>query len=197
LARHVEIARESCSFTTAEALANILPDLKKWSLEPGRSALAIALSWYVMQVENAYKLKESLPYSINNFFCHGIGGLSSLYTAYPAPTFWNDGQLDGNEAADGEESQNMIYEFNYEASSTFWMLRVIYDFLCAPDIESLQKQSACPLYDKCTFRPELDEDHTCKTAPWEIVKGKAKPPCPYGEAAASMGLWQNQVDFIF
>lgn len=193
----VETARVACSYSAEEALEQIMPDLKRWAKGPGRTALCIALEWYILQVENAYRLKSEYPHAFNNFFCQGIGGLSTLYVAYPAPAFWNNGALDGNAAADKEPGQDSIYKFNHEAASTFWALRILYDFLCAPDFDSLQKHSVCLLYDRCLVRPELGEDHTCKVAPWEIVRGKTKPPCIYGEAAASMGLWQNQIDFIF
>lgn len=193
----VEQARLNCSYSTEEALEQILPDLENWAAGPGRPEFRMALEWYIMQVKMSYQMKKDLPIAFNNFFCNGINALSDLYQLYPVPVFYNNGALDGNASPTNEDPQNSIYQFNFEAGSTFWALRELYDFLCADDIRTLLTKSECPLYEKCTVRPVLQEDHICKSSPWEIVKGKVKAPCSYGMAAASIGLWQNSIDFDF
>jgi len=191
----VEQARVNCSYATEDALEQILPDLENWANGPGRPEFRVALEWYIMQIEMSYKMKKDTPIIFHNLFCHGIGGLSDLYQLYPVPVFYNNGALDGNASPVGETAQYNIYLFSFEAGSTFWALRELYDFLCARDIATLLEKSTCPLYEKCTVRPQLGEDYTCKSAPWEIVKNKVKAPCHYGLAAASMGLWQNSIGF--
>ena len=141
--------------------------------------------------------RKDLSIGLNGFFCQGINELTALYATFPAPAFSNNGALDGNETADGDTGQDLIYQLAHTAASTFWILRKLYDFLCSPDLDGLMRYSKCPLYERCTVRPILEQDYICYNSPWEIVKGKTTIPCIYGRAAASMGLWQNSIDFDF
>lgn len=197
LIAEVEIARQKCSYGNDEALAQILPDLEDWSKDTRRPDFAAALEWYITMIKMAFDFKETIPAGFNLYFCQGIGALAQLYTTYPSPAFLKDGALDGNQSANGDTGQDMIYLLNHTAASTFWILRKLYDFLCSSDIDTLMNHSKCPLYERCVVRPTLGEDYTCANSPWEIVKGKKQVPCIYGRAAVSMGLWQNSIDFNF
>jgi|GEM_PF-1776694 hypothetical protein len=193
----VEQVRRSCSYSNEEALANILPDLQKWSTDFRRPDLATGLMWYTSMVMTSSDLKKSLPIGFNGFFCQGINELVALYASFPAPAFYNNSRLDGQHSANGDAGQDLIFNMAHEAASSFWLLWKLYDFLCSPDIDTLMKKCKCPLYDPCTVRSVLNEEYTCFNSPWEIVKGKTTIPCAYGRTVTSIGLWQNSIDFNF
>ena len=194
----VEECRVSCSFSTKDALENILPDIRHWAEAEGREYLRSALGWYYQMIDGVYLFKSagriertffSLPFAMDwqNF--------ARFFQIYPFPVYFKNGALLGNTASDGNEDDNAVFKGNFEAASTFWAHRVLYDLLTVENIDQLKKRAHCPLFEGCTDKEALDEEYVCKTAPWEIVKGKITAPCLYGLAAHSFGLWQNTLDF--
>jgi len=190
----VEECRKLCSHSNSVAFEHILPDLEMWSKGPGRKYLTGAIEWYLNQLKLTIELKKitsktffSLPFAMSweNF--------TVFYVLYAPPIFINDG-IFYRSFSKNEQWQENEFIKNFEAASTIWSHRVLYDLLCSENLEQINKNCKCPLYDGCSVRSEIGEDYICNTAPWEIIKGKKKAECQYGMAAHSFGLWQNNLE---
>jgi hypothetical protein len=194
----VKGCRAECSYSTNDALENILPDIKNWAEADGRDDLRSALSWYVRMIEGVYYFKsigEIAPTFFSLPFIMPWKDFAQFFQIYPFPAYFKTATLLGNVASDGNEDDNVAFKGSFEAASTFWVHRVLYDLLTVENVEQLKKRAHCPLFEGCTIKAQLDEEYICRTAPWEIVKGKTQAPCLYGLAAHSFGLWQNSLDF--
>jgi len=190
----VEECRKSCSYSTEEALENILPDLKTWSREPGRKYLTEAISWYVNQVELVYNLKKlTSPTFFSMSFCMDWENFAIFFRCFPSPAYLDNGTLCRTVSISSDEEDSEFIK-NFEAATTIWSHRILYDFLCSENPSQLNDRCHCPLYENCHIRPEIGEDYICKTAPWEIIKNAKKITCQYGMAAHSFGLWQNNLE---
>jgi hypothetical protein len=193
----VEIVDEvvkKCSFTTEIALDQILPDLKMWANGEGRKYLTEALGWYVNQIELVYNLKKvtssaffSMPFTMDweNF--------AAFFHCFPSPVYISNGILMRTVSLKSED-EDQVFIKNFEAASTIWSHKVLYDLLCSENLEQITDRCICPLYDNCHFRPQIEDDYTCKMSPWEIIKNDKKIVCQYGMASHSFGLWQNNLD---
>lgn len=187
------------SYPTEEVLQNILPDLKIWANQRGREHLKKALSWYIDQIEFVYenKAKHSSIF-FSEAFCKDWQNFARLFRELPPPVMLNSGSLmrnfSNNSIKELYEIEEAIYVLNFEASTTIWSHRILYDLLCAEDLQQINLRCHCPLYNGCDKRPLIGDDYTCKNAPWEIIKNPQKIICQYGMAAHSFGLWQNTLD---
>ncbi|WP_298310157.1 hypothetical protein [uncultured Aquimarina sp.] len=189
----VEECRLLCSHSNDVALEHILPDLEMWSKDPSRKYLSEAIEWYVNQLKLTIGLKKitsktffSLPFAMSweNF--------AVFYALYAPPIFIKNGVF-YRSFSESEQWQEKEFIKNFEAASTIWSHRILYDLLCSENIEQIKKNCKCPLYDSCPARSKIGEDYICKTTPWEIIKGKNKAECQYGMAVHSFGLWQNDL----
>ncbi|WPQ61269.1 hypothetical protein SIO70_23200 [Chitinophaga sancti] len=180
------------------ALTQILPDIINWSKGPGREHLTKALAWYADLITTVYKIKTHEPLMQTYFswpFTENWELLAELFDFYPPPIYIKDGELLGTKSTLSDVNEK--YQENYDAAETFWFHREIYDLLIADSITKINEKSECPIYNTCPVKDVLDDHYTCKTAPWQIIKGKEKFHCPYGMAAHSFGLWQNNIEINF
>jgi len=190
----VEKCRKKCSYSTEVALENILPDLEMWSKEPGRKYLTEAISWYVTQIKTVYALKEVTSRTFFSMsFTMPWQQFALFFQCFPSPAYIKNGLLYRTVSANSEEEDKEFIK-NFEAATTIWSHRIIYDLLCSENQKQINERYHCPLYENCTIRTEIGEDYICKMNPWEIIKGKDKAICQYGMAAHSFGLWQNTLD---
>lgn len=190
----VEECRKLCSHSNEDALEHILPDLEVWSKGPGRKYLSEAIEWYLKQLNIIIGIKQKIP--APTFFSLPFAmewqKFADFYKLYAPPVFFKNGVMHRTVSVE-TEWQDKEFVKNFEAASTIWSHRVLYDLLCSENIEQINKNCKCPLYDGCSVRSEIGEDYICKTTPWEIIKGKKKAQCQYGMAAHSFGLWQNEL----
>jgi hypothetical protein len=190
----VEECRKKCSYSTEEALENILPDLRMWSKGPGRKYLSEAIGWYLNQVELVYNLKKmTSPTFFSMAFCTDWPNFALLFQCFPSPAYLNNGVLYRTVSINSDEEDSEFMK-NFEAATTIWSHRILYDLLCSENQSQLNERCQCPLYEGCHIRPQIDDDYTCKMAPWEVIKNKKKIICQYGMATHSFGLWQNTLD---
>lgn len=191
---YVNKAVTRCSYTTESALENILPDLKMWAKGDGRKYLTEALDWYVNQVEVTYGIKKfAAPSFFSMPFCMDWKDFALFFQCFPSPVYLSNGILMRTTSIISDEEDQRFVK-NYEAATTIWSHRILYDFLCSESIDQIHERCQCPLYENCHIRPEIGDDYTCKTAPWEIIKNEKQIFCQYGMAAHSFGLWQNTLD---
>jgi hypothetical protein len=199
----VEECRQASSYSTEEALSDILPDLKMWAADTKRKYLAQALDWYVKNIELAYNFKNMKPeidgvkMNFDTFFslsfCLPLNdGLQPMFLTFPAPVYLNNGVFYRNYSRK-EENEDREFEKDYEAATTIWSHKMIYNLLSSQTVSEINDHSKCPLYERCNIRKEED-DYTCSRSPWEILYGKEKVECQYGMAAHSFGLWQNRLN---
>jgi len=191
----VEKCRLDCSYSNQDAFDNIIPDLQMWAASHGRVELTASLDWYLEKVMVAQEFKRMhSPLIFMNAFCMDWKTLGTIFMAFPAPVYFDNGILAGNLAKDDNQKKFFLEEF--ERASTFWAHRIIFDLLCSKDLKEVEQRCECPLLERCEIRLENDEEYTyiCKRSPWEIVKGKQEAPCIYGMAVHSMGLWQNDLE---
>ena len=189
----VDQVNEQISHSNQEAYNQIIPDLKRWASDPSRKFLSEALGWYIQKVEMVKYMKENASRTFFSLpFCMDMNNFSLFYSIFPPPVFYNNGVFFRNMSMDIPTDQRFNKEF--EAATTIWAHRMLFDLLCSETIENFQHHAACPLYENCETRGEIGEDYTCKTAPWEIVKNPKKIFCQYGMAAHSFGLWQNTIE---
>jgi hypothetical protein len=187
----VNQATEKCSFSTETALENILPDLKIWAKGDGRKYLTEALSWYVNQVELVYNFKKlTSPTFFSMAFCMHWPDFAMFFQCFPSPIYINNGVLMRTVSMDSEAEDKRFIK-NFEAASTIWSHKILYDLLCSESLEQITERSLCPLYENCHIRSEIGQDYICKMTPWEIIKNEQKIICQYGMASHSFGLWQN------
>ena len=192
----VEKCWKKYSFSTEDALDNILPDLKIWSQGPGRKYLSEAIGWYLDQVEMVYKIKRKYnPTFFSVPFCMDWGNFALFFQTFPSPAYLDNGVLCRTVSINSDEEDNKFLR-NFEAASTIWSHRILYDLLCSENLVQINERSQCPLYENCHIRPQIKDDYICKTAPWEIIKNTKKIICQYGMAAHSFGLWQNTLEII-
>lgn len=190
----VEAEREKRSHSTEVALENILPDLRMWSEGPGRKYLTEALAWYLKQIELVYNLKKlTSPTFFSMAFCMDWQNFAIFFQCFPSPAYISNGTLLRTVSINSEEEDQEFVK-NFEAATTIWSHKLLYDLLCSENQEQISQRSVCPLYENCHIRPQIDDDYTCKMSPWEIIKNKDKIICQYGMAAHSFGLWQNSLD---
>jgi len=193
-AKIVQQASQKCSYSKETAMENILPDLKMWANGEGRKYLTEALSWYVNQIELVYNLKKlTSPTFFSMAFCMDWQNFALFFQCFPSPTYIKEGVLMRTVSIISEE-QDKEFIKNFEAATTIWSHRVLYELLCSETLDQLNERCSCPLYENCHIRPQIDDDYTCKTAPWEIIKNDKKIICQYGMATHSFGLWQNKLD---
>ncbi|OGU39033.1 MAG: hypothetical protein A2X61_00860 [Ignavibacteria bacterium GWB2_35_12] len=193
----VEDCRKNCSYSKNEALDNIIVDLKIWSKDKNRKYLAAALEWYLEQIETANILKN-----LNEFinaktlfslgFCTCWERFHLLYKCFPSPVYLKKGVLFRNIDSESEDGDKEFIK-SFEAATTIWSHRLLYDLLCSENLTQITEKAICPLYDNCHKRKEIDDDYTCKQTPWNIIKNKKNIICQYGMAAHSFGLWQNEL----
>lgn len=190
----VEDCRKKCSYSTDDALENILPDLKMWSNGLGRKYLTEALSWYVNQVEMVYNLKKlTSPTFFSMSFCMDWENFALFFQCFPSPAYISDGAL-YRTASTNSEIEDSEFMKNFEAATTIWSHKLLYDVLTSKNKKQLDERCICPLYENCQDRLKINDDYTCSRAPWEIIKNEKKIICQYGMAAHSFGLWQNSLD---
>jgi hypothetical protein len=190
----VETEREIRSYSTEVALENILPDLRMWSEGPGRKYLTEALAWYLKQIELVYNLKKlTSPTFFSMAFCMDWKNFALFFQCFPSPAYISNGTLLRTVSKNSEEEDQEFVK-NFEAATTIWSHKLLYDLLCSENQDQIKQRSICPLYDNCHIRPQIGDDYTCKMSPWEIIKNKDKIICQYGMAAHSFGLWQNSLD---
>ena len=190
----VESCSKKCSYSTEIALENILPDLEMWSNGPGRKYLSEAIGWYLTQIKTVYGLKEiTSPTFFSMSFVMHWKDFALFFQCFPSPAYLNNGVLCRTVSTNSDDEDKEFIK-NFEAATTIWSHRVLYDLLCSENHEQLNDRCSCPLYDNCHVRPQIGDDYTCKTAPWEIVKNEKKITCQYGMAAHSFGLWQNTLE---
>lgn len=193
----VKECAKKCSYSTEVALQNILPDLEMWSKGPGRKYLSEAIGWYLTQIKLVYGLKEvTSPTFFSMSFIMDWQNFALFFQCFPSPAYLKNGALYRTVSANSKEEDKEFIK-NYEAATTIWSHRILYDLLCSETIEQLNEKSICPLYETCHIRQQINDDYTCKTAPWEIIKNEKKIICQYGMAAHSFGLWQNTLDIKF
>ena len=198
LVQLVEETRQKSSYSNQVALENILPDLKNWASDKSRKYLSEALDWYIKQVEIVYGLKhlEGHPNPETFFsmaFCMDWENFALLFQTFPSPTYLNDDILYRNVFLESEETDKEFLK-SFEAATTIWSHKVLYDLLCSENIEQIDKNAKCPLYKNCHLRTQIDDDYTCKMSPWKIIKNEKKIICQYSMAAHSFGLWQNSLE---
>ena len=154
-----------------------------------------ALEWYLIQLNIIIGIKQKTPapmfFSLP--FVMDWQGFADFYKLYAPPIFFKNDEMLRSVSLEAEWQENEFIK-NFEAASTIWSHRVLYDLLCSENLEQINKNCKCPLYDGCSVRSEIGEDYICNTAPWEIIKGKKKAECQYGMAAHSFGLWQNNLE---
>lgn len=190
----VETEREKRSHSTEIALENILPDLRMWSEGPGRKYLTEALAWYLKQIELVYNLKKlTSPTFFSMAFCMDWQNFALFFQCFPSPAYISNGTLLRTVSINSDEEDQEFVK-NFEAATTIWSHKLLYDLLCSENQEQIKQRGICPLYDNCHIRPQIGDDYTCKMSPWEIIKNKDKIICQYGMAAHSFGLWQNSLD---
>ncbi|MBI2279164.1 MAG: hypothetical protein HYU68_00500 [Bacteroidetes bacterium] len=190
----VEECRIKCSYSTEEALENIIPDLRIWSKEIGREHLSQAIGWYLNQIELVYNIKKlASPTFFSMPFCMDWYNFSLFFQFLPSPAYINNGIFYRTVSSISDEQDNKFIK-NFEAATTIWSHRILYDLLCSENLNQINERCQCPLYEGCHIRPKIDEDYICKMTPWEIIKNKNKIICQYGMAAHSFGLWQNTLD---
>jgi hypothetical protein len=189
------------SYSTDLALENILPDLKIWANQEGREHLKKALKWYIEKIEFVYENKSNYsPTLFSAPFCMDWKNIGLLFRELPPPVMLNNGNLmrhfSTNLNAVEKEKEDKGYLINFEAATTIWSHRLLYDLLCSETVAQIKQRCECPLYEGCEKRLEINDSYTCKNAPWEIIKNEAKIICQYGMAAHSFGLWQNTLDIV-
>ncbi|WP_281631527.1 hypothetical protein [Flavobacterium luteolum] len=193
----VEIVDEAvakCSYSTSVALTQIIPDLKMWSQGQGREHLSEALKWYIEKIELVYEIKKNnAPSFFSLPFTTDWKDFALLFESFPSPVYIKDGILMRTYS---NNSDDVDKEFNkeFDAASTIWSHRILYDFLCSENLKQIDQRGKCPMYENCHFRPQIGDDYTCKRSPWEIIKNEKEIVCYYGMAAHSYGLWQNNLD---
>jgi hypothetical protein len=192
----VDEVNKMLSHDNSAAFDQIIPDLKSWAKDTNRKFFSDALNWYVDKIEMVRYFKNNVSKTFFSLpFCMSHSDFASFYTIFPPPVYFNNGVFFRNMSMSKEEDHAFNKEF--EAATTIWSHRIVYDLLCAETFEDFQDHSICPLYEKCETRIEIGDDYTCKTAPWEIVKNEKKIFCQYGMATHSFGLWQNTLDIDF
>lgn len=192
----VNEVNQTISHDNNAAYDQIIPDLKSWAKDTNREFLSKALNWYINKIEIVRYTKNkgsktffSLP------FCMGNSDFASFYTIFPPPAYFRNGIFYRNMSMNKDDDHEFNKEF--EAATTIWSHRMVYDLLCSNNLTDFQNHSSCPLYDECETRIEIGDNYTCKSAPWEIIKNEKKIICQYGMAAHSFGLWQNTLDIDF
>ena len=190
----VENCRKKSSYSTEIALENILPDLEMWSKDSGRKYLSEAISWYLTQIKTVYGLKKVA--SATFFSMAFIGSwehFALFFQCFSSPAYINNGTFYRTVSINSVEEDKEFIK-NFEAATTIWSHRVLYDLLCSESQDQINARCACPLYKNCHIRPQIGEDYICKSTPWEIIKNDKKIICQYGMAAYSFGLWQNTME---
>lgn len=179
------------------ALDNIMPDLEIWAKDPSRKYLSQALSWYIKQIKLTTGLKalEDKKTFFSLAFCMDWPNFALLFSSFAPPVYLKNGVLYRNVDANHDDSET-DYEFikDFEAATTIWSHRLLYNFLTSKNKKQLTERCECPLYENCQDKEKIGDEYTCKTAPWEIIKNEKKIICQYGMAAHSFGLWQNTLD---
>ncbi len=190
----VKECTKKCSYSTEIALENILPDLEMWSKGQGRKYLTEAIGWYLTQLKLVYGLKQvNSPTFFSMSFTMPWEHFAIFFQCFPSPAYISNGVLYRTVSANSDEEDKEFIK-NFEAATTIWSHRILYDLLCSENQEQINNRCICPLYESCHIRPQIGEDYICKTAPWEIIKNEKKIICQYGMAAHSFGLWQNNLD---
>lgn len=193
----IEKCRASCSYSNEDALENILPDLQIWANSYGRDELTASLKWYILKVGVAMEFKR---HHSSLFFLKslskGWAEIAALFHIFPPPVYIDSGILSGNASYLGNADLSAYLKAEFDAASTFWAHKILFDLLCSKNLKEIDQRSECPLFEGCEIRKENDQEYsyTCKRSPWEIVKGKINALCIYGIAAHSMGLWQNDLE---
>lgn len=167
----VEECRKLCSHSKEFALENIIPDLEKWSNGPGRKHLSQSIGWYLKEIRNVYKIKAHSKTFFSMAFILPWQDFARFYSIYAPPILMNDNIQNRSVSTTSTELDN-IYKNNFDNATTIWAHRVLYDLLCSENLNQINNRCKCPLYENCTIRLELDVSYICKSAPWEIVKGK-------------------------
>jgi len=190
----IERVNQKYSYSTETALENILPDLKMWANGVGRKYLTEALAWYVNQIEMIYNLKKMTSSTFFSMsFCMDWENVALFFQCFPSPVYINNGVLMRTVSINSDNEDKEFIK-NFEAATTIWSHRIIYDLLSSDDLKQVSERSHCPLFENCNMRSQIQDDYTCKSAPWEIIKNTKKLICQYGMAAHSFGLWQNSLD---
>ena len=116
-----------------------------------------------------------------------------LFKSFKPPVYIRNNIFYRNINEENIESDSEFIK-DFEAATTLWSHRIFYDFLTSTNKEELNNRCACPLYDNCSDKIKIDDEYTCKTAPWAIIKNSKKIICQYGMAVHSFGLWQNKLE---
>jgi hypothetical protein len=196
----VQNCREEWAYSNQDAFENILPDLQMWANSSGREELTAALQWYLEKINTVqeYKRKHTSLLFLKTF-CMDWPNIALLFHAFPPPVYMDKGLLSGNVSFSKNADSSKFYKDEFEAASTFWAHKILFDLLTSKNIAEINRRCECPLFEGCEIRKEDEDAYTyiCKTSPWEIIKDKLQAPCIYGMAAHSFGLWQNTLDFNF
>ena len=127
----VEQCREQCSYSNIDALEQIIPDLENWSKGPGRKYLTEALDWYLKQLKSIYGLKRTYsPTFFSTAFTMNWENFASFFQSFPSPVYLKDNTLYRTVSANPDLEEDNEFIRNYEAATTIWSHRLIYDLLC-------------------------------------------------------------------
>ncbi len=192
----VENCSSSISWSKKDALDQILPDLKEWSNDPNRKYLSQALKWYIDKIELALTMKKISQTIFTSGFYGDWNALAALLKILPPPIYLDKGVMKKNYARFPDENMEDEFEKSFEAASTIWSHRILYELLVSESTDEVNKKCKCPLYEGCIIKEDIGEQYTCATAPWEIIKNEKKIICPYGMASHSFGLWQNTLNIV-
>lgn len=190
----VNACSSSISWSKDDALQQILPDLIQWSKDSSRKYLSQALKWYIDKIELGFNIKKISDTIFTSGFYGDWNALVALFKIFPPPVYIDHGIMKKNynrfpENADLDDE----FEKSFEAASTIWSHRILYELLVSESVESINEKCKCPLFEGCTIKEVINDEYTCVSTPWEIIKNKDGITCQFGMASHSFGLWQNSI----
>ncbi len=195
LRRSVIESDSSISWSKEDALKQIIPDLKQWSKDSSRKYLSQALKWYLDKIQLGLNMKKISDTIFTSGFYGDWNALAALQKIMPPPVYLDNGIMKKNYSRfpDNTDLEDE-FEKSFEAASTIWSHRILYDLLVSETVDSINKKCKCPLFEGCTIKKVVGDEYTCATAPWEIMKNNKNIVCQYGMASHSFGLWQNSIE---
>ena len=192
----INSVKSTYSHDNFEAYCEWKKDYDVWSDKSnGHEYIATPLQWYWKTIGLArWSMIDYGDDILAITYSAGMDSLNKLYDTFPAPLIKQDGEIKGTSL--NSDPTNKDTQDSFDAALAIWSLRRIYLVLTATKHKTINEYSACPLFEKCRYKYQVDDDYSCQRAPWEVVKGRKKADCPYAAAAHTMGLWQNSLDII-
>ncbi len=186
------------SYPNSCAINEWWKDYNNWLRDNSHVMLRESLSWYLTTIGLADRAKSDLGADFfEGFLSDSLPSLQKLYGLFPTPIIKKGEELYGQSIVGNNDLTNSA-KHDFDNAMVIWSHRRIYDLLSATSVDSINKNSCCPMYNEgdCMYMSKYSSDkkYDCKTAPWMVIKGEKQALCPYSVAAHSMGLWQNDLD---